>query len=311
MPKAETSNSNGGPSFLAPRYRPNWLAAASCFVLGPSLTVALLDYDPAQVTLNTTHATATNIVGTVGANTVWCSLYTVGVSTWLVPVFLFWMLYVSIRNSRRLTGTRMLSMLICIIALAGLGAMVESIKPSDYFPEGSGGLVGRLVDVGVRAPASQARDFCRRPWVPGLIHRARNGHALSSWPALAVRTAGSGSRTPSSRRRPRRWQRSGPRLDAGDTGVQIDSGSLRGAVVLVVAKDQLDPALFQLGALARIQQRVQFLGRGRSDPTRSRGVALEASGQPPAVLSPLNDPSQGRQQEQRDHDRERHPGARQ
>jgi S-DNA-T family DNA segregation ATPase FtsK/SpoIIIE len=162
MPKAETSNSNGGPSFLAPRYRPNWLAAASCFVLGPSLTVALLDYDPAQVTLNTTHATATNIVGTVGANTVWCSLYTVGVSTWLVPVFLFWMLYVSIRNSRRLTGTRMLSMLICIIALAGLGAMVESIKPSDYFPEGSGGLVGRLL-------YQQALEHAIGPFGSGLL----------------------------------------------------------------------------------------------------------------------------------------------
>jgi S-DNA-T family DNA segregation ATPase FtsK/SpoIIIE len=145
MPKAETSNSNGGPSFLAPRYRPNWLAAASCFVLGPSLMVALLDYDPNQVTLNTTHATSTNIVGTVGANSVWCALYAVGVSTWLIPVFLFWMLYVSIRNSRRLTGARMLAMLICVIALSGLAAMVERIVASAYFPHGPGGLVGGLL----------------------------------------------------------------------------------------------------------------------------------------------------------------------
>ena len=145
MPKSETSNSNGGPSFQAPRYRPNWLAAVACFVLGPSLTVALVDYTPSQVTLNTTHAVATNIVGTIGADTVWCMLYTVGVSTWLFPVFLFWMLYVAIRNARRLTGARLIAMLVCIIALAGLAAMFTSIKSGAYFPRGPGGFIGVLL----------------------------------------------------------------------------------------------------------------------------------------------------------------------
>ena len=107
MPKSETSNSNGGASFQAPRYRPNWIAAVLCFVLGPSLTVALIDYTPNQVTMNSTHATATNIVGTLGANTAWCMLYTIGVSTVLVCIFLFWTLYVSIRNARRITIPRL------------------------------------------------------------------------------------------------------------------------------------------------------------------------------------------------------------
>ncbi|HYP18305.1 MAG TPA: DNA translocase FtsK 4TM domain-containing protein, partial [Opitutus sp.] len=145
MPKSETSNSNGGPSFQAPRYRPNWLAAVVCFVLGPSLTVALVDYTPNQVTLNSTHATATNIVGVFGANSVWCALYTIGASTWLIPVFLFWMLYVAVRNPRRLSGSRLVAMLIAMVALSGLAAMFRSIAPSAYFPQGPGGLVGVLL----------------------------------------------------------------------------------------------------------------------------------------------------------------------
>ena len=145
MPKSETSNSNSGPSFQAPRYRPNWLAAVICFVLGPSLTVALVDYTPNQVTLNSTHATATNIVGVFGANSVWCSLYTLGFSTWLIPVFLFWMLYVSIRNPRRLSASRLVAMLIALISLSGLAAMFTSFSPSAYFPQGPGGLIGSVL----------------------------------------------------------------------------------------------------------------------------------------------------------------------
>ncbi len=149
MPKSETSNSNSGPSFQAPRYRPNWLAAILCFVLGPSLTVALVDYTPAQATINTTHATATNIVGVFGANTVWCSLFTVGIGTWLIPAFLFWMLYISIRNPRRLTAGRLVAMLVAVISLAGfctlLAGLFAILPASDYFPRGAGGLVGSLL----------------------------------------------------------------------------------------------------------------------------------------------------------------------
>ena len=144
MSKSETSNSNGGPSFKGPRYQSNWIAAVLCFVLGPSLTVALIDYAPNQVTRNSTHATATNIVGTLGANAVWCMLYTVGVSTVLILAFLFWTLYVSIRNARRITALRLLMMVVCLIALSGLAAMI-SFKNNEWFPNGLGGLVGNLI----------------------------------------------------------------------------------------------------------------------------------------------------------------------
>lgn len=144
MPKSETSNSNGGSSFQAPRYRPNWLAAVLCFVLGPSLTVALVDYAPNQVTLNSTHATATNIVGTLGANTVWCMLYTIGISTVLIAGFLFWILYVSIRNARRLTGMRLLAMLVCVVSLSGIASMIN-FTANPWFPNGLGGMIGTLV----------------------------------------------------------------------------------------------------------------------------------------------------------------------
>jgi S-DNA-T family DNA segregation ATPase FtsK/SpoIIIE len=144
MPKSETSNSNGSPSFQGSRHRPNWLVAVLCFVLAPSLTVALIDYAPNQVTLHSTHATATNIVGTLGANAVWCMLFTVGVSTVLIAILLFWTLYVAIRNSRRLTGMRLLMMLVCIVSLSGLAAMIN-FNNNAWFPNGLGGMIGTLV----------------------------------------------------------------------------------------------------------------------------------------------------------------------
>ena len=145
MPKRETSNSNNGPSYQAPRYRPNWVAAVVCFVLGAWLTVALVDYTPSQSGFATTSVIGTNLAGPWGANSVWILLYSIGAGTWLIPVFLLWLLYVAIRNSRRLAGTRLIAMLVCITALAGLVAMLESFKPSDYFPQGPGGWLGSLI----------------------------------------------------------------------------------------------------------------------------------------------------------------------
>ena len=107
MPKTETSNPNNGPSYQAPRYRPNWVSAVTCFILGTLLIVALVDYAPNQSSLATTHPTLTNLVGLWGANAIWVLLYTTGLSTWLIPIFILWLLYVSVRNARRLAGTRL------------------------------------------------------------------------------------------------------------------------------------------------------------------------------------------------------------
>lgn len=144
MPKPETSNSNNGASFQGPRHRPNWLAAVLCFVLAPCLTVALVDYAPNQTTIHTTQALATNIVGKLGANTVWCMLSAVGVATYIVPVFLFWILYVAIRNPRRLGIWRFIVMILVVVALSGLAAMI-SFKPNEFFPNGLGGILGGLI----------------------------------------------------------------------------------------------------------------------------------------------------------------------
>ncbi|MDO8540239.1 MAG: DNA translocase FtsK [Opitutaceae bacterium] len=145
MPKSESSNPNGGPSFQAARYRPNWFAALIFFFLGAFLTVALVDYAPAQVGLpfRSTAVTDKNLMGWLGADTAWVLLYSVGVSTWLLPVYLFWMLIVSVRNSRHLTGTRTVAMLIAAVAFAAIASMFHDVKwASDYFPRGYGGFVG-------------------------------------------------------------------------------------------------------------------------------------------------------------------------
>jgi S-DNA-T family DNA segregation ATPase FtsK/SpoIIIE len=147
MPKSETSNPNDGPSFQAPRYRPNWLAALICFALGAFLLVALVTYDPAQTAYHTMPPTQKNPAGVWGANSVWALLFTVGVSTFLVPLFLLWMLYVSLRSSKHLTGTRTVAMIFACISLAGLTAMLHEEKwaGSPWYPMGYGGFVGRTL----------------------------------------------------------------------------------------------------------------------------------------------------------------------
>ncbi|HRJ48450.1 MAG TPA: DNA translocase FtsK 4TM domain-containing protein, partial [Opitutaceae bacterium] len=114
-------------------------------MLSALLMVALVDYLPNQSTFANTHPTTTNLVGLWGANSVWMLYYSIGVSTWLLPVFLLWMLYVSIRNARRLAGTRLIAMLVCVACLSGMLAMWESFRSSDFFPQGLGGWLGSVV----------------------------------------------------------------------------------------------------------------------------------------------------------------------
>jgi S-DNA-T family DNA segregation ATPase FtsK/SpoIIIE len=155
MSKSETSNPNTGPSFQGPRYRPNWFAALLCFVAAAFLIVALINYDPVQVgaPFRSTSAGGKNLMGWIGADAVWILLFAVGVSAWLIPIFLTWMLYVSVRNSKHLSGTRTIAMIVACISFAGLAAMFDSVNwgpdaakwGSDYFPKGLGGLVGTVV----------------------------------------------------------------------------------------------------------------------------------------------------------------------
>ena len=143
MPKSETSNSNDGPSFQAPRYRTNWFEAVTCFILGSYLTVALVAYEPAQSTFRSTGPTLKNPVGWVGADAVWVLLYALGASTWLLPIFLFWMLYVAMTNTRHLVVTRIIAMVVAAVALASIASMFKEAQwGSDYFPNGPGGIAG-------------------------------------------------------------------------------------------------------------------------------------------------------------------------
>jgi S-DNA-T family DNA segregation ATPase FtsK/SpoIIIE len=113
--------------------------------VGTYLLAALLDYDPNQTLFHTTAPTSKNWVGWLGADTVWVLFYAIGVSTWLIPVALFWMFYVAIRNSRHLVGTRVTAVVIGIVAMSGLLAMFESVKPDNYYPNAWGGWVGRTI----------------------------------------------------------------------------------------------------------------------------------------------------------------------
>lgn len=154
MPKSETSTTNTGPSFQAPRYRPNWFGALICLVAAAFLLVALIDYNPDQVgPLRSTVRLGKNLMGWIGADAVWVSLFSVGASIWLVPVFLAWMSYVSIRNAKHLSSTRVIAMTIACISFTGLAAMFDEMQwgpdpqkwGSNYFPEGMGGLIGKII----------------------------------------------------------------------------------------------------------------------------------------------------------------------
>ena len=147
MPKPSSPNEKNVPSFDPPRHRPRWVAASSCLLIGLLVTVAFLFFDPKQSRQATTDFlhTSPNPVGSIGAEFTWWSLNIIGVSTWLLPVFLFWMSFVALRNAKQLAATRIVAMGICITTASGLAAMVESFGTSQYFTQGLGGRLGHLI----------------------------------------------------------------------------------------------------------------------------------------------------------------------
>ncbi|MBM3873959.1 MAG: DNA translocase FtsK [Verrucomicrobia bacterium] len=145
MPKPVSSNPKRGPALQGVRYQPNWVAALGFLLIGALLTVAFLDYSPAQSLWITTHPTERNLVGFFGSTVAYWTLHWIGVSTWLVPVLLLWSAWVAVRNARRLALTRAIAMALAILSFSSLWAMWESFGVSQYFPQGTGGLLGRLV----------------------------------------------------------------------------------------------------------------------------------------------------------------------
>ncbi len=148
MRKAESSNpkDKDTPSFEGPRHRPHWVAAFTCLVLGLLLAVALIDFRPEQSIEHTTTPTSVNLVGVIGAEFSWWSYYLIGASTWLIPVFLFWMTYIYLRSARSLATTRLFAMLCCMVSLSALVAMQDLLFTSrSIFTGGPGGLLGALI----------------------------------------------------------------------------------------------------------------------------------------------------------------------
>jgi S-DNA-T family DNA segregation ATPase FtsK/SpoIIIE len=161
MSKPGTSNTKNASPFDGPRHRPKWLAASVCFLFGAWLLITLLDYKPSQShefqtggksawngqvwVINSVAAPQPNLGGPWGADIAWWCLHLFGFSTWFIPIFLLWFSWVAVRNARRFVFTRVIAMTLCIMTLAGLMAMVESFKSSDYFTMGLGGKVGQLL----------------------------------------------------------------------------------------------------------------------------------------------------------------------
>jgi DNA segregation ATPase FtsK/SpoIIIE, S-DNA-T family len=145
MPKPDSSNRNG-PSYQGPRYRPNWVAAITCFIVATYLSAALINYNPSQTRFHTTSPISKNWVGWMGADTVWILFYSIGLSTCLLPLALYWIFYVAIRNSRHLVATRVTAIVIGVVSASGLLSMLfESFKDNDTFPQGMGGLTGHVI----------------------------------------------------------------------------------------------------------------------------------------------------------------------
>ena len=153
MARSKTSNPNpGGPSFAPPRHRPRWFVASLAFFLATLVTVALIDYQPEQSIQSGTNYEAAdpNLVGRLGAEFSWMTLHWIGLSTWLIPLFLYWATIVALRGTRRLAGTRFVAMLVCLVTFSGLAAMWESFPFSpQYFTRGLGGAVGGWVYQGL------------------------------------------------------------------------------------------------------------------------------------------------------------------
>ncbi|WP_404425273.1 DNA translocase FtsK 4TM domain-containing protein [Nibricoccus sp. IMCC34717] len=143
---AKHAGSSNTASFQPPKHRPSWVVFSTCLLLGLLLGVALLDFAPNQsVQVMGSGTMAKNAVGRLGAETSWWLFRLFGLSTWLIPVFLLWIAYISIRNVKHLVTARLVAMGICLVADSTLAAMVESYPRSDYFSAGLGGLIGSVV----------------------------------------------------------------------------------------------------------------------------------------------------------------------
>ena len=151
MAKKESSNPKSVPTFQPPRSRGKWGWAILCFVVAVLLVVSFVDYRPEQSAQITTSPTEQNLVGMFGSVVSYYAFSLIGISSWLIPLFLLWLSWILVRRAKRVAVSRISAMLVCIVALCGLAAMArelpltaDRLNPDIYF-QGEGGLVGGLI----------------------------------------------------------------------------------------------------------------------------------------------------------------------
>ncbi len=163
MAKSDTQPKRNGPSFNAPTYRPRWVAACLCLMVGLLLTVALAYYAPNQVPMMSVsgetlpdgsplyHApTGVNPVGKVGAQTAFILFRVLGGAAWLIGGFFFWLAFIYTRGMRRLATARALAMILCLLCACGLADMQKGwseffVSPANVYVNGPGGMVGQVL----------------------------------------------------------------------------------------------------------------------------------------------------------------------
>jgi S-DNA-T family DNA segregation ATPase FtsK/SpoIIIE len=117
-----------------------------CLVIGILLAVALIDFKPTQSIQNTTNPTSVNLVGVIGAEFSWWAFDLLGGATWLLPVFLLWMVYIYLRSARSLATTRLIAMFCCIVSFSSLLAMQFLVATDNkVYTAGPGGVLGKLI----------------------------------------------------------------------------------------------------------------------------------------------------------------------
>jgi S-DNA-T family DNA segregation ATPase FtsK/SpoIIIE len=145
MAKKESSNPKSVPTFQPPRSRGKWGWGVLCFVVAVLLVVSFHDYRPEQSTQITTNPTDQNRVGLFGSVVSFYAFSLIGLSSWLLPLFLIWLSWILVCRAKRVAVSRIFAMLVCIIAFSGLTAMAKNIVDLNIYVQGAGGVVGNLI----------------------------------------------------------------------------------------------------------------------------------------------------------------------
>ncbi len=131
------------------RHPRHWVIFVLCLVAGLLSAIALLDYSPHQSLQIDNPVRGHNLVGMLGAEGSFWTLSFLGLSTWYVPLFFFWMAFTAIRNARFLALTRLLAMILCIVTFSSLATLFGDLfgagGSTRYFPSGPGGMTGKAL----------------------------------------------------------------------------------------------------------------------------------------------------------------------